>query len=188
MVNHHLISDTRNGSHSESGFVLVITVLVALVLLGGGLTAMWMASGQTKVGGHILRRQEALKAAEVGIERARAILTNMTDWNTILGDSGGVSCTSTPYSSTKGNVLCDGVTPLENVQVMKLGTSTLTALPETANLRYTVYVRNDPVEIAVDPTNNTFTDHDQQLVLISQGWAKDGLSSTAIEVWLKLSN
>lgn len=135
----------------EAGSVLLIALLVTLIVLGIGLTAMWLSSSGTRVSGNLTRRQEALYAAETGIERAQAVLRARADWEVLLRGGDGSLCTPsvTAYVPGKGLVLCDGSVPLENVFFVT-GSAAASSDPRTAqmanNLRYTVYVRNDDSE------------------------------------------
>lgn len=142
-------SSARRGP--DQGSVLLIAMLVTLMVLGIGLTAMWLSSSGTKISGNLTRRQEALYAADTGIERAQALLRARADWATLLRGGDGSLCTPavTSYVPGKGLVLCDGAAPLENVFFVT-GSSAASSDPRTAqmahNLRYTVYVRNDDAE------------------------------------------
>jgi Tfp pilus assembly protein PilX len=159
----------------ESGSVLVLAMLVALVILGVGLSALFLSNSGMRISGNLSRRQEALGAAETGTERALAILrTNATnDWDSLL--VGG--CTATPFDPTKGNILCDGATPLENVPVVA---TVPDGLPATYGqyLAYTVYIRNDPTEAS---GLGAFNDEDKRVVVRSEGVGRDGVSFFAIE-------
>lgn len=145
------MTPTTARREQDAGSVLLIALLVTLIVLGIGLTAMWLASSGTRISGNLTRRQEALYAAETGIERAQALLRARADWATLLRGGDGSLCTPTvtSYVPGKGLVLCDGATPLENVFFVT-GSSAASSDPRTAqmahNLRYTVYVRNDDVE------------------------------------------
>lgn len=177
---------------AEDGTALVLVLLVSLLLLGLGLTVMWVGSSGVRVTANLARRQEALAAAEVGIERARSVLAGAGDWNALLGDaSGSTLCATspvTPRDVRKGNLLCDGPTPLKDIPVIESASSTSAAAPELASYRYTVWIRNDPVETAINSTEvGPFLDRDRQVVLVAEGQGRDGLSYVAIEVTVMLS-
>jgi len=167
----------------ESGSVLVLAMLVALVILGVGLSALFLSNSGMRVSGNLSRRQEALGAAETGTERALDILrANATnDWDSLLGDlTSATACTAaTGYTAVKGNILCDGTTPLENVQVVA---TVPTGLPASYGdyLTYTVYIRNDPTETASSKLG-PFDDEDKRVVIRSEGLGRDGVSFFAIE-------
>jgi Tfp pilus assembly protein PilX len=194
--------------NTQDGSVLVLALLVTLVILGVGLTALFLSSSGMKVSGNLTRRQEALAAAETGIDRASALI-NATweankdmDWDCFLGSAGGASgcptgtsCTPTVgYDATKGNVLCDGTDPLENEPVVETEPFGTTAgATYKQNLTYTVYVRNDPVEIdsltkaGISSPPPAFNDEDKRVVIRSEGRGRDGLAFFGIEVVLAVT-
>ncbi len=176
----------------EAGTALVLVLLVSLLLLALGLTAMWVSSSGVRVTANLARRQEALAAAEVGIERARSVLAGAGDWNPLLGDaSSSVLCATspvTPRDVKKGNILCDGGRPLKDIPVIESASSTTAAAPELASYKYTVWIRNDPVETAINSAEmGPFLDRDRQVILVAEGQGRDGLSYVAIEVTVMLS-
>lgn len=166
---------------SESGAILVVTMLASLLLLGLGLAVLWVGASQTRIAGNINRRQEALYAAESGLSRARAIL--------------GASVAWTGYTETgcggwddplKGRVLCDPTmtTPQQNIQVAVAPLPT----PGMQNIRYIVYVRNDDAEgdknVAAGLPRER--DNDRRVVVRVEGTAVDGISVVAIEASLNM--
>lgn len=186
----------------EAGSVLVLALLVTLLILGVGLTAMYLSSSGMKVSGNITRRQEAMSATETGLERALMVLNNATDWSVLLA---GTACTSPDHQvpvswprleSEKGAILCDAAaaTPaIKDVQVIELATAgyvtNLTNQEAKAmeNLRYTVYIRNDDVEVNVNMGTlgigpAWITDDDKRVILRIEGTARDSLSFFAVEV------
>jgi len=181
----------------EAGSVLVLALLVTLLILGVGLTAMYLSSSGMKVSGNLTRRQEALSASETGMERALAVLNNVdpANWSSLLPPNQcGATQDELPSSQyntekRKGVVLCDNGVPLENVSVLEGSSTTLgtSGAPAMENLRYTVYIRNDDGEAALLwPTSspNTAaweTDNDNRVVLRVEGWARDSLSFFAVE-------
>jgi len=179
----------RRSIDGESGSVLVLAMLVTIVILGVGLTAIMLSSSGMKVSGNIVRRQEALAVADTGIMRGLTILraNATTDWDCLLGSP---SCTSLPcsptipYDAQKGYVLCDNATPLENERLISSVPTNLTgnSAADTSygeNLTYTVYIRNDPTEIVTRGT--AFDDEDKRVILRSEGRGRDGLSFFGIE-------
>jgi hypothetical protein len=179
-IDHHIEHDSREDRlrpsrpirDNESGSVLVLTLLLTLVILGVGITAMWMSSTSTQVSTNLARRQEAMRAAEAGMQRARAIFSTTTlTWNDILRGApcnlnaattpltykSSPSATPEPYTEV-GYLLSDprvigGVcttgTILENVPVAP-STSKIYGDGGVDNsmqfASYTVRVRNDPEE------------------------------------------
>lgn len=180
----------------QRGSVLLMALLVTLIILGIGLTAMWLSSSGTQVAGNITRKQEALYAAETGIARARAVLSSNGDWTALLGSAGGAGCTpaATKDSTRHGNVLCDsavGNIPLQDVRVIEAGSATA-GVTNLANVRYTVWIRNDPQEINLGDAGGfapdgggalagPYTDLDQRVIVRAEGVARDGLSIVVLE-------
>ena len=157
----------------EHGSVLVLALLVSLLLVGVGLAAMWATSLNTNVSTTTTRRQEALLAAESGVERARSILARFTDFDPILGNAGGVGCSGTAYNSDIGNVLCDAGIGMENVRLIQAGSQTAQENAVSEQITYTLYVRNDPAEttaVGLGP----FNDEDLRVVVRSEGRARRG--------------
>ena len=56
---------------SDSGAVLITVLLVMLALLGLGVLALWMTSGNLQIGANANLRNQALYVAEAGIEAVR---------------------------------------------------------------------------------------------------------------------
>lgn len=165
----------------EFGSALVIAVLITLLLVGLGLSAMWLGSQGAHVTGSLARRQEAIYAAEAGIERARAVLEISTNWNTLLGSASGGICGATlDDPAGKGNVLCDGATPME--YAMPAAPQTAALAPVVTRARYTLFVRNDPAEAA--QPGGRYQDVDRRVIVRSEGRGADGMSVVAIEAML----
>ena len=183
----------KHDSGGQHGSILVLALLVTLLILGVGLTAMWLSSSGSKVSGNITRRQEALYAAEAGIDRARAILASQLDWGPLLD---GSLCTATQDHPQKGNVLCDPFAspsvPLEDMPVVESSSSTASQTQGLGNIRYTVFVRNDAVESApadggtgdggvADGAAGPLIDRDGRVIIRAEGYGKDGLGFVALE-------
>lgn len=188
----------------DDGSVLVIALLVALIVAGLGLTAMWLGSSGTKISSNMLRRQEALYAAETGVERARHILGTVVNASTLLDGSLCVGAGDDPTG--KGRVLCDNSTPLENLSVVATGTTTHGEVVGAGkNAQYTIYVRNDSAEWAwcngvveagetADDGNcdgvsgaetdlwRATNDQDGRLAVRAEGLGGDGLAYVALEL------
>lgn len=197
---------SRLDGRDEQGSVLLLALLVTLLILGIGLTAMWISTSGTKISSNLTRRQEALYAAETGLGRARALLRQYPGlWPTFLA-----GCSATMDDPTnKGMVLCEpGGTPvaLQLTPVVAAGSITDTQNPGMTNVRYTIYVRNDPFEYqwcngitepgetadtgdcngdssadATDANLRQFGDVDRRITVRVEGHGKDGLSQVAIE-------
>jgi hypothetical protein len=183
---------------------MVLALLITMIILGVGITVMWVSSSGMKVSGNITRRQEALYTAEAGIERARAIIGAFTgDYDTLLRGCG------TPEDDTvKGNVLCDPVSSLKLSGISLIDSSTTSASEAApalqANAKYTVWIRNDwMAECTTDASHASKVDCDQdgtvgshdksqamyhdenrRIILRAEGIGRDGLSYVAVEVVL----
>jgi Tfp pilus assembly protein PilX len=198
----------------EHGSVLVLALLVTLVVLGIGLTAMWVSTTGTKVSSNLTRRQEGLYAAETGLGRARSVLRQFPAlWNSFLQGC-GASMDDIP---NKGAVLClPGGTPqpLQLEPVIPVGSASASENPDMTQVSYTIYVRNDrfeyqhcngeldaPAESAADSGDcngdgtadaadadmRRFIDQDGRIVVRVEGHGKDGLSQVAIEATVSAS-
>lgn len=170
----------------DQGAVLVVVLLVMLGLLGLGMTALWMTSGNLQVGTNVNLRSNALYVAEAGIERAREILNldpagffpdvalpgsghplddipspaNPNGIGAILVDSGGAPVADVAHPP--------GGRPVGAVQEFAATMGT-----------YTVWIRNDAAEIR----QGQFTlDVNRAVVIRSQGVASDGRTNVVIEV------
>jgi Tfp pilus assembly protein PilX len=197
---------------TDRGSVLVLALLVTLIILGIGLTVMWVASSGSKMSGNITRRQEALYSAEAGIERARALLyASPNSWGDFLK-----GCTSaTRNIDDVGVVMCDapntGATPLQWTLVIGGTTTTATETQKFGGanmdkLQYTVWIRNDwgsegclqvtkskwdcddpPDGVGETKTNdikgtNTKFEKNGRVIIRSEGIGRDGLSTVTLEV------
>lgn len=189
---------------TDAGSVLVLTLMATLVVVGLGLTAIWMGSSGTKVAGNLTRRQEALFAAESGVERARSILVTSGNLVAMLN---GTGCSATDDDPTgRGNVMCDNTVPLERIPVVEGSTATAGQVTQAAqNSTFTIFVRNDDAEYAwcngvVDPNETAddgdcdgdgtpetdvwraTNDQDGRVVVRVEGLGADGISYAALEV------
>ncbi len=175
---------------TESGSVLVLALLVTMVILAIGLTAMWLSSSSMKMSGNIARRQEALYAAEAGLDYARYVLKNTADWAPLMLGCGGTKDDVQLNNKGRGVVLCanKNTYPLEDVSLVKEpGHKTKIDSPQTnkrakwmARLQYTVFVRNDEAEMLEKGLAMT-DDKDWRVVLRAEGTGRDQLSFFAIE-------
>ncbi len=183
----------------EQGSVMVLAMLVTLVILGIGITVMWVSTSGMKVSTNITRRQEALYAAEVGIERARAMLMANTNWTNLLK---GTSCTvALPvFDDYKGLPLCVGTDILRNLGVTAGYAGPASgADPVAQRMVYSVWIRNDWMvecddkaskakSVACGKSGKTKgdldtinTDNNGRVIVRSEGLGRDGLSYVAIE-------
>lgn len=189
----------------EDGSVLLLALLVTMLILGAGMLALWTTTASTRISSNLTRRQEALYAAESGIQRAQRLLGAVPNLSLLLEQGGG--CTpllDEPLG--RGRVLCDGAIALENVRVIASTTAAAGQVRQSArNPTYTVFVRNDTAEYAwcngqLDPGESdddgdcdgspgaetdlwrATNDQDGRVVVRSEGLAADGVSYVAVEV------
>ena len=168
----------QKNMRTESGSVLVLTLLVSLLLLGVGVTVTWLSSQQTAVTSAMSRRSEAYRAAMSGLNRARDILINHSNWAGVLN-----GCGAHTTDATKGIVLCTGGNEMLNIRVLPAGTQAANEARPSEFIRYTIWVRNDDDEIAgVDAGGVPLTaDADSRLVVRVEGTGRDGTSFVALE-------
>lgn len=132
---------------NEKGSILVLTLMISMMLLMAGIAVIHMSSTTTKIAGNFNRRTEAFGAAETGLQRGISILKLNGDWQALVA---ATPCTPTLEDTEEPyNILCDGVLPLENVNVIDPNSATYAEVSGTStNIRYTVWIRNDPAEYA----------------------------------------
>jgi hypothetical protein len=157
------------------GAALLLAVLLSLLLLTMGLAALWYGSSATTVAARGTRRQEALGAAEAGVERARALLAtaSASAWTTLLAGCGDVALPG------KGHLLCDGGQPLQNQRVIEAGSASAAKAAALDKVTFTLFLRNDPVEVAAGSPE---ADANGRVIVRSEGLARDGRSFAAVEV------
>ncbi len=73
-------SNSGRRRERERGIALVVVMMVTVAVTTLGVTASWMASTHVRVSQNVTDRQNALYAAEAGLERAREILASSTNW------------------------------------------------------------------------------------------------------------
>jgi Tfp pilus assembly protein PilX len=182
----------RAARQTEQGAVLVIVLLIMMVLLGLGMTALWLTSGNLQIGANMTQRGNALYCAEAGIERARGVLNSPTvpDLDAFLrGSNAGVDNIPTSVDPTTGQpngvgaILMDGVAVVRNVAFppATFGRSAGTVDNPLATQMgtYTVWIRNDLGEMR----QGAYTDDSNGTVVIrSQGIATDGRTNVVLEV------
>jgi Tfp pilus assembly protein PilX len=72
------MSQSQNIRASDRGAALITVMLVMFALLGLGMTAMWMTSGNLQISATTNLRNQALYVAEAGIEAVRGDLNGAT--------------------------------------------------------------------------------------------------------------
>jgi len=205
-------SDKRKPARTrqrDQGAVLLVVMMVMMGLLGLGMTALWLTTGNMRVGANVNLRANALYVAEAGIERAREYLNdpaNAPDVTDLLDGCGlGFSlsnCTASPAPADDvpnqvdvdtgapngvGAIMYEGAgLLLEGIPyppvnfVRDEGTQGAPVLSASMGT-YTVWVRNDIAELR----QGLFTaDTNNTIVVRSQGVASDGRTTVVLEVTL----
>ncbi len=183
----------------DEGAILVVVMMVMLGLLGMGVMALWLTSGNLQVNASINQRTAALYVAEAGLERAREILNGAVPPNvdTLLAGSNGPAddvptgldgATATPNGA--GAILIDSAgiallgVPYPPPSFGRTGGTEENPTPILMG-SYTVWIRNDTAECR----RNMFTeDHNGTVVLRSRGLATDGRTTVVLEAALGPSN
>ena len=109
------------------------------------------------------------------------MLSAASSWTSLLGTASGGACSATKDEPNgRGNILCDGTTALESVKVIETEAVSATGAG-LAGIRYTVYIRNDPAEVAA---GSKFTDNDRRVVVRAEGVGRSGQGAVALEATL----
>lgn len=177
----------------DSGAILVVVLMMMFVLLGLGMTGLWLTSGNLQVAGNMNLRGQALFAAEAGLERARALL-NQTgaaapNINQLLaGSTPAADNVPTAVDLVTGRpngvgaILIDTGVALQNIQFppasFNRNPGTVDNPRATLMGTYTVWVRNDLAELR----QGRFTNDTNAAVTIRvQGIAMDGRTNVVVE-------
>ncbi len=191
----------RPNRPSDTGAVLMVVMMVLLGLMGLGITALWMTSGNLQVGSNVNLRANALYVAEAGVERAREILNGQAEPNLIalLAGSGHPS-DSIPTAVDPITGVVNGIgavmldrpdptiepaAPLAGIEYppASFGRVAVVNGAPTATVmgNFTVWIRNDTAELR----QGQFTiDGNRAVVVRSRGVAQDGRTSVVLEVSL----
>jgi hypothetical protein len=189
------------GRQGERGAILLAVLLIMVVLLGLGMTGLFLTKSNVQALTNTNLRGQALYVAEAGLERARDILNSPVapDLTALLGGAGhapnihdeipGSIDLTTGLPVGRGAILTDTAgAPLYSISYP---TSVYHGEPVPGNPNgilaslmgaYTVYIRNDVAEcrkglFTVDgPTGN------QIVVIRSEGTALDGRTKVALEM------
>ncbi len=178
----------------DGGTVLVVVSLVMFALMGLGITAFWLTSGNLQVASNTNLRNQAFYVAEAGLERTRAILNNQsTNVNALLqGSNPGNDDVPTSVDATTGApngvgaLVVDGTiaTPetLRNIAFpptsFARGTGGSGPVSTTMGT-YTVWIRNDTAECRI---GRYVTDQNGAVLVRSRGVAPDGRTTVVLEV------
>lgn len=171
-------------------------MLVMFALLGLGVAALWMTSGNLQIGATTNLRNQALYLAEAGIEAVRSDLNQQVarNMNELLAGgkdatfdnvpSGtGVDSNGQPngigaiYFYTDNTRLRDVVFPPPSFQ---RGVGSTANNPQSTTMgTYTVWIRNDTADLR---QGNITTDVNGSVVVRSRGLAVDGRTEVVLEV------
>ncbi len=171
----------------QRGSVLVLTLLVCMILLGLGLSAMWLSSESGKVSANVTLRAEAYYAAQSALERARGILLAATSWDPMLaGCPGGTWNASTHVEELgsgagRGRVLCAGTVPLYQVKLFdkQVGVPSVSSgqVGTLNTVQYTIWIRNDDEEGGA----GNLTDANTRVIVRAEGVGRGNLGFVALE-------
>lgn len=182
----------------DGGFTLFLSILVIVLLLGLGVGAIYVTTMGTRIAGSLDARQAALNAANAGIQHGRQIMTNYsnasTSWNIPLQGQGNAKDQLPTTANPKGvgAIMYDGATPLSNLRFPNVtcavstdcfaGESCVNSLCSGLG-NYTVWVRNDPVDINLAAKNSTSMEIDTNttVILRSVGTDPSGAATVAVE-------
>jgi hypothetical protein len=177
---------------SDSGAVLITVLLVMLALLGLGVLALWMTSGNLQIGANANLRNQALYVAEAGIEAVRNDLNAnpLRSINALLTGGKDPANDNVP-TGVDANGNPNGI----GAVYFFVDNSTMTSVPFPPNsfLRgvggsgvqsttmgtYTVWIRNDTGEIRQGQPLNDINGY---VVVRSRGIAPDGRTQVVLEV------
>ena len=180
----------------ERGAALITVMLVMFALLGLGMTAMWMTSGNLQISATTNLRNQALYVAEAGIEAVRGDLNGATPRDITALLTGGRDATfdnppSAPGVDANGQpngigavyYYADG-TRLRDIPFppasFNRGAGATSDAPISSTMgSYTVWIRNDTGELR---QGKITTDSNGSVVVRSRGVAVDGRTEVVLEV------
>jgi Tfp pilus assembly protein PilX len=176
----------------DTGAVLITVLLVMLALLGLGVMALWMTSGNLQIGANANLRNQALYVAEAGIEAVRNDLNaNPSRSMTALLQGGKDPTNDNMPTGVDANGQPNGIGGV--YWFLDNSTMTNVAFPPNSFSRgtggsgvqsttmgtYTVWIRNDTGEIRQNIITN---DPNGTVVVRSRGIAPDGRTQVVLEV------
>jgi hypothetical protein len=187
----------------ERGAVLVAVLLIMMVLLGLGMTGLFLTKSNVRMLTNTNLRNQALYVAEAGLERARDILNGPVapDLTALLGGAGHAAYPADEIPSAldavtglplgRGAILTD--TSGAALFRINYPTSVYHAEPVPGNPdgvssalmgMYTVFIRNDTAECRRGryTTDGTAAGGNQVVVIRSEGTAMDGRTTVALEI------
>jgi len=197
----HKQTRCRSSRRFEQGAVLIVVMLVLLGLMGLGMTALWMTSGNLQVGTNVNLRANALYVAEAGIEQARAVLNgaqipnlpvlfagqgNPQDNVPTAVDAQGVpNGIGAIMMDVADPIITPPVAPLVNIAYPPISfdraATNFGSRGRDTMGTYSVWIRNDNAELR---RNQFLVDVNRAVVVRSRGLANDGRTSVVLEVSL----
>jgi hypothetical protein len=194
---------SRGGKRDEHGAVLVAVMLIMIVLLGLGMSGLFLTNSNVQMVTNTNLRNQALYVAEAGLERARDILNGPVapDLSALLGGIGHAPNPGDEIPSAldpvtglplgRGAILADtsGV-PLVRVNYPtsifhgEAVPGNPAGVSATLMGAYTVYVRNDTAECRTGrfTVDGTAAGGNQVVVIRSEGVALDGRTTVVLEM------
>lgn len=196
---------TAIGRHGrgERGAILLAVMLIMIVLLGLGMSGLFLTRSNVQMLTNTNLRNQALYVAEAGLERARDILNGPVtpDLTAMLGGTGHVPNAADEIPAAvdpltglpvgRGAILTD--TAGVALYQVNYPTSVAHAAPVPGNPNglaaelmgmYTVYVRNDIAECRMGKftIDGTAVGGNQAVVIRSEGVAYDGRTTVVLEM------
>jgi hypothetical protein len=187
----------------EGGAILIAVMLIMIVLLGLGMSGLFLTKSNVQMLTNTNLRNQALYVAEAGLERARDILNGpiAPDLTALLGGTGHVSYPSDEIPSSldpvyglpvgRGAILTD----TSGVALYRINypTSIAHAAPVPGNPNglgsalmglYTVFIRNDIAECRMGKftVDGQAAGGNQVVVIRSEGTASDGRTTVILEM------
>jgi len=186
-----------SGQRRESGAVLITVMLVMLALLGLGVMALYMTSGNMQIASNVNLHNQALYVAEAGIEAVRNDLNGpvarvangagglLAGGKDLLNDNVPTALDAQGQPNGVGAVyFYSDNTPLSNVAFPPVGFARGAGANQSTTMgTYTVWIRNDTSEGRMNiPAANITTDGNNTFIVRSRGVAPDGRTQVTIEV------
>jgi hypothetical protein len=193
----------RRGLPAEHGAVLVVVMLIMIVLLGLGMSGLFLTRSNLQMATNTNLRNQALYVAEAGLERARDILNGPVspDLTALLGGAGHAPNPAdeipTQVDAVNGLPVGRGaiLTDTSGAALLKISypTSVYHAEPVPGNPdglnaglmgMYTVYIRNDVAECRQGrfTIDGEAAGGNQVVVIRSEGTALDGRTTVVLEM------
>jgi Tfp pilus assembly protein PilX len=189
--------------HGERGAILLAVMLIMIVLLGLGMSGLFLTRSNVQMLTNTNLRNQALYVAEAGLERARDILNGPVapDLTELMGGTGHVANPADEVPATvdsvnglpigRGAILVDGA----GVPLWRVNYPTSVAHGEAvpgnpgglaAQLMgmYSVYIRNDTAECRMGKytVDGVAAGGNQMVVIRSEGTANDGRTTVVLEM------